>query len=112
MSPQLFTSLEAFTHKCLDSILLTLAALLFTAAYLYLPAHILIIYTRVWYYISGEFTHAASHSKSLSNLTDNLASTLKATKEILVSQTATSIVAQKTGSAAAKVAAESVLDEL
>lgn len=62
-----------------------------TAAYLYLPAHIFIIYSRVWYYISGEFTNHGAHS-GVGGITDSL----KATKEVLVSQTVTSYLAKTT----------------
>ncbi|RMZ83726.1 hypothetical protein DV738_g955, partial [Chaetothyriales sp. CBS 135597] len=36
-------------------ILLTLTSLLLTAAFFYLPNHLLIISNRIWYYIHGEF---------------------------------------------------------
>lgn len=61
-----------------------------TAAYLYLPAHMFIIYTRVWYYISGEFTNHQS----------TVVDGLKATKEVLISQTATSYLVKQTVGAA------------
>lgn len=89
-----------------NSILFILISLLVTAAYLYLPAHIFIIYGRVWYYISGEFT--ANHSL---RFIDTLGGTLQTTKEIVISQTASSLIAKETIGRAGQVA-EALKDEL
>lgn len=39
-----------------DIIILTLLTLLISAATLYLPNHISLIYNRIWYYVHGEST--------------------------------------------------------
>ncbi|KAK5942050.1 hypothetical protein PMZ80_006003 [Knufia obscura] len=83
-----------YTEKIVfNSILVTLISLLITAAYLYLPAHIIVIYTRVWYYISGEFTQNNGGGMSM---LDSITEALKATKEVVVSQTVSSAVAKET----------------
>jgi len=91
-----------------DSILFILISLLVTAAYLYLPAHMLIIYTRVWYYISGEFKQNSGSSMSIMN---SITDALKATKEVVISQTASSVIAKETMGRAGQVA-EALRDEL
>ena len=74
-----------------------------TAAYLYLPAHIFIIYSRVWYYISGEFTN--NHHLGIMN---SIGSSLKTAKEIVITQTASSLIAKQTMGSAG----EALRDEL
>lgn len=66
-----------------------------TAAFFYLPNHILIIYTRVWYYISGEFANADPNGKALGVL-DSIVELVKTSKEVVVSQTATGVAAGET----------------
>ena len=99
-----FSTLTSLMFQALltssDSILFILISLLVTAAYLYLPAHLFIIYGRVWYYISGEFTH--DHNLNF------LGNALKTSKEVLISQTATSMIASQTG----RKVAEALRDEL
>jgi len=85
-----------------------LVSLLVTAAYLYLPAHVYIIYTRVWYYISGEFTQSNGSGMSIM---DSITHALKATKEVVVSQTASSVIAKESMARAGQVA-KAVRDEL
>lgn len=48
-------------------ILFILVSLLVTAASLYLPNHVTIIYRRIWYYLHGEFANitAGAGDKSL-----------------------------------------------
>lgn len=70
----------------------------------------IVIYTRVWYYISGEFTVAREGTAA--HMIDSIGSALKASKEVLISQTATAVVARETVGRAAKGAAESVADVL
>ena len=41
----------------LDFILLVLISLLVTAATMYLPNHVSLIYNRVWFYVHGEYLH-------------------------------------------------------
>jgi Small subunit of serine palmitoyltransferase-like len=45
------------THGALDFILLVLISMLVTAATMYLPNHVAVIYNRIWYYVHGEFVH-------------------------------------------------------
>lgn len=98
-----------YTEKIVfNSILFVLTSLLVTAAYLYLPAHMYVIYTRVWYYISGEFTNGNGSGGSIM---DSITDALKATKEIVVSQTASSVIAKETMGKAGQVA-EAIREEL
>lgn len=89
-----------------NTILFILISLLVTAAYAYLPGHILVIYGRVSYYISGEFT--ADHN---ARLMDSLGHALKTSKEVLISQTATAAIAKETVGRARQVA-QALQDEL
>ncbi|KAI1627547.1 hypothetical protein EDD37DRAFT_663217 [Exophiala viscosa] len=41
-------------------VLFILISLLVTAAWLYLPNHISIIYNRIWYYLHGEFAYSTA----------------------------------------------------
>ena len=41
----------------LDFILLVLISMLVTAATMYLPNHVALIYNRIWYYVHGELVH-------------------------------------------------------
>ncbi|KIW75685.1 hypothetical protein AYO21_11585 [Fonsecaea monophora] len=53
------------TEKCIfNLILFLLVSLLVTAATLYLPNHLVIIYHRICYYISGEFAYKSSTNLS------------------------------------------------
>ncbi|KAJ9502186.1 hypothetical protein LTR99_001030 [Exophiala xenobiotica] len=64
-------------------ILFMLISLLVTAAYYYLPNHILIIYNRVWYYLQGELaskTAAAGAANKSTYITDGLRTTAAALK--------------------------------
>jgi hypothetical protein len=45
------------TYNALDFILLVLISMLITAATMYLPNHVVLIYNRIWYYVHGEFVH-------------------------------------------------------
>jgi hypothetical protein len=36
---------------------LVLVSMLVTAATMYLPNHVVLIYNRIWYYVHGEFVH-------------------------------------------------------
>jgi len=38
-------------------ILLVLVSMLVTAATMYLPNHVALIYNRIWYYVHGEYLH-------------------------------------------------------
>jgi len=38
-------------------ILLVLISMLVTAATMYLPNHVTLIYNRIWYYVHGEYLH-------------------------------------------------------
>ena len=67
-----------------------------------------IIYTRVWYYISGEFTQ---NNGSGMSIMDSITDALKATKEVVVSQTASSVIAKETMGRAGQVA-EAIREEL
>lgn len=60
----------------LDLVLFILISLLVTAAWLYLPNHVSIIYNRIWYYLHGEFAYSTAEisSKSMQR-TDLLSST-------------------------------------
>ena len=49
--------LPRLTHGALDFILLVLVSMLVTAATMYLPNHVAVIYNRIWYYVHGEFVH-------------------------------------------------------
>jgi len=50
-----------------NSVLFILISLLVTAASLYLPNHVAVIYNRIWYYLHGEFANitAGAADKSL-----------------------------------------------
>ncbi|KAK7888222.1 hypothetical protein LTR67_009099 [Exophiala xenobiotica] len=64
-------------------ILFMLISLLVTAAYYYLPNHILIIYNRVWYYLQGELaskTAGAGAANKSTYITDGLRTTAAALK--------------------------------
>jgi len=43
-----------------NSVLFILVSLLVTAASLYLPNHVAVIYKRIWYYLHGEFASIAA----------------------------------------------------
>jgi Small subunit of serine palmitoyltransferase-like len=45
------------TYLALDFILLVLVSMLVTAATMYLPNHVALIYNRIWYYVHGELVH-------------------------------------------------------
>ena len=45
------------TYTPLDFILLILISMLVTAATMYLPNHVVLIYNRIWYYVHGEYLH-------------------------------------------------------
>ena len=45
------------TYTPLDFILLILISMLVTAATMYLPNHVALIYNRIWYYVHGEYLH-------------------------------------------------------
>jgi hypothetical protein len=79
-----------------------------TAAFFYLPNHLFIIYTRVWYYISGEFAHGDNGTKTLGVL-DSIVDLVKTSKEVVVSQTAAGIVARETVGRAGQGVAEGVV---
>ncbi|KAJ9651274.1 hypothetical protein H2198_009428 [Neophaeococcomyces mojaviensis] len=61
-----------------NSILFILISFLVTAAFFYLPDHLFIIYARVWYYISGEFTHANTSASGMMDI-------LKTAKDVVTS---------------------------
>lgn len=74
----------------LDFILFMLVSLLVTAAYYYLPNHVLIIYNRVWYYLQGELaskTAAAGAANKSIYIADGLRTTAAALKAASVEST-------------------------
>jgi len=79
-------------------ILFILVSLLVTAASLYLPSHLSIIYQRIWYYIHGEFVSkattggagsgghlAATGMKTASKTFESLSSPITATQAVVSS---------------------------
>ena len=49
--------LPPLIYVSLDFILLVLISMLVTAATMYLPNHVTLIYNRVWFYVHGEYLH-------------------------------------------------------
>jgi hypothetical protein len=62
----------------LDLVLFILISLLVTAAWLYLPNHVSIIYNRIWYYLHGEFAYSTADLGSKSMQRTDLLSTTAA----------------------------------
>jgi len=60
-------------------ILFILVSLLVTAASLYLPNHVTLIYNRIWYYVHGEFTYiTAGAGDKATHMADGLRITSEA----------------------------------
>lgn len=56
------------TDTCADLILFILISLLVTAASLYLPNHVALIYNRIWYYVHGELKYITAASPGKTSL--------------------------------------------
>ena len=61
----------------IDVIILTLFSLLITAAFFYLPNHILVVSNRIWYYIHGDFYEPIATKAGESSLASEVATTTK-----------------------------------
>lgn len=61
----------------LDSLLLTLATLMATGIYVYLPDHLRTIYGHMWYYWAGERPFISSRLSSMSSVFGEATPTLE-----------------------------------
>ncbi|KAK4937952.1 hypothetical protein LTR10_021517 [Elasticomyces elasticus] len=78
-------------------VLFILISLLVTAAWLYLPNHISIIYNRIWYYLHGEFAYSTTEIGSKNMQMTGLKSTAAAIRTSLSATAPT--VAESVGTA-------------
>ncbi|KIV84938.1 hypothetical protein PV11_00683 [Exophiala sideris] len=78
-------------------VLFILISLLVTAAWLYLPNHISIIYNRIWYYLHGEFAYSTAEIGNKNMQMTGLKSTAAAIRTSLSATAPT--VAESVGTA-------------
>jgi hypothetical protein len=79
------------THGALDFILLILISMLVTAATMYLPNHVAVIYNRIWYYVHGEFVHLKGNGNEMLKTTG--ASVVgSVTKKMMMAETAETVM--------------------
>ena len=65
--------------------------MLVTAATMYLPNHVAVIYNRIWYYVHGEFVHLKGNGNEVLKTTG--ASIVgSATKKMMVAETAETVM--------------------
>jgi hypothetical protein len=83
--------LPLLTHGALDFILLVLISMLVTAATMYLPNHVAVIYNRIWYYVHGEFVHLKGNGNEVLKTTG--ASIVgSVTKKMMMAETAETVM--------------------
>jgi len=72
-------------------ILLVLISMLVTAATMYLPNHVAVIYNRIWYYVHGEFVHLKGNGNEVLKTTG--ASIVgSVTKKMMMAETAETVM--------------------
>jgi hypothetical protein len=83
--------LPLLTQRALDFILLVLISMLVTAATMYLPNHVAVIYNRIWYYVHGEFVHLKGNGNEVLKTTG--ASIVgSVTKKMMMAETAETVM--------------------
>jgi hypothetical protein len=84
-------SFPLLTHGALDFILLVLISMLVTAATMYLPNHVAVIYNRIWYYVHGEFVHLKGNGSEVLRTTGSSA-VGSVTKKMMMAETVETVM--------------------